>query len=236
VAGLSRAFERPSVIMPENAADRPPWWAEQLLRVFLKRRDRDTVAGDLLEEYRERVLPRRGRWRAQVWYLRQALSLIDGVMLGFMLGAAFGVWNLVATRLDPLADDTPAALLTFYGPMFSAWGLAGFAAARRSGRFIDGVTAGATVSFVTFVVFAFANLVRVNLFLEEIVHRADWQNMVMRFHASGFDSLRAFVNYNFVTGFPFKIFVASLIGATVGSMGGLLATIWRREVRRLPQR
>lgn len=31
------------------------------------------------------------------------------VLLGVLLGAGFGVWNLIATQLDPLAEDTPAA-------------------------------------------------------------------------------------------------------------------------------
>ena len=79
------------------------------------------MIGDLLEEYREVVLPTRGRVNAQLWYLRQALSLVDGVTLGLGLGAGFGLWNLVATRLDPLAEDTPIALLVFYGPMFAIW-------------------------------------------------------------------------------------------------------------------
>src|SRR5918997_1453627 len=110
------------------------------------------------------------------------------VLLGLALGAGFGAWNLVATRADPLAEDTAAALLTFYGPMFAAWALTGFAAARRTGRLADGVRAGALVAFVTFVVFDLAVLVRVNLFLDLLRDRADWQNLVRRYPASGFES------------------------------------------------
>jgi hypothetical protein len=169
------------------------------------------------------------------WLMSMGLSNRPSswLILGAVLGAAFGVWNLVATRLDPLADDTPVALLTFYGPMFTAWGLAGFAAARRSGRVIDAIKVGAAVAFVTFVVFAVANLVRVNLFLETIRQRADWQNMIVRFHASGFDSMRAFVNYDFVTGIPLKIVVASMIGAGTGFIGGFCAIVDRRTPRRI---
>ena len=49
-------------------------------------------------------------------------------MLGAALGVAFGAWNLILTMLDPLAEDTPTALARVYGPMFTIWGLAGFAA------------------------------------------------------------------------------------------------------------
>ena len=211
--------------MGTDAKDRPPRWAESLLRILLKPRDRDTVAGDLLEEYREVVLPARGLVRAQLWYVRQAISLVDGVTLGALLGAAFGVWDIVATWLDPLADDTPRALLIFYGPMFAAWGFAGFMSARRNGRVAEGVKVGAMSALTTFVVFYIANLIRINLFLETIRFRTDWANLVVRFHASGSESFRAFVNFDYVRGAPLKIGVASMIGACTGLIGGLAASL-----------
>src|SRR5262249_56411007 len=94
---------------------RPPLWMEKILRMVVKARDRDTIAGDLLEEYREVVLPARGRLHAQVWYLKQAISFIEGARLGLLLGLVFGTWNLIGTWLDPLADDSSLALLTFFG-------------------------------------------------------------------------------------------------------------------------
>jgi hypothetical protein len=222
---------------PQRAArdSNPPRWAETLLRILLPSRDRDSVTGDLLEEYREVVLPARGRLRAQLWYLRHALSLIDGAVLGAVLGTIFGMWNMVATRLDPLADDTAVALLLFYGPMFTAWGAAGFVAARRNGRIIEAIKVGATVGFVTFVVFSVANLVRVNLFLETVRHRADWQGLIVRYQASGFESFRAFANYDYVTGAPLTLFVPSVIGAMTGLIGGLFAIVGRHQPRGLPQ-
>jgi hypothetical protein len=44
-----------------------------LLR-FLNTRDRETISGDLLEEYREEQLPRSGKMRANCWYFRQMIS------------------------------------------------------------------------------------------------------------------------------------------------------------------
>src|SRR5262249_42380145 len=112
----------------KSMGDRPPRWAEFLLRLFLKPRDRETVLGDLLEEYREEILPAHGKVRAQWWYLRQALSLVNGVMLGVVIGLVFGGCNLIVTLLAPLAEDSPLGLAFFYGPMFTMWGLAGFTA------------------------------------------------------------------------------------------------------------
>jgi hypothetical protein len=171
----------------------------------------------------------------------EAISLKGGaqmrriISLGLLLGAGFGTWNLIATILDPLAEDTPIALLAFYGPMFGIWGLAGFSASRRTGRFLDAVRVGASVAFVTFVVFVFARIVVVNLFLDTTSQRPDWPNLIERFQASGFESLRSYVNYVYLTGAPFKILVASIIGAGAGLVGGFIGSLGRRETGRVPQ-
>lgn len=54
----------------------PPAWAEGLLRLLLGREDRESVSGDLLEEYRAGVVPARGRVRADLWYLRQVMGFV----------------------------------------------------------------------------------------------------------------------------------------------------------------
>jgi len=143
--------------------------------------------------------------------------------LGILIGLMFGAMNLLLTWLFPVVDDTPGALLMFYGPMFFLWAFAAFRATRRSGRFVSGVTTGMLVAFATFCVFDLLVILRVNLFLSELTGRADWQNMMGRFHASGFDSLRTFVNVNYLKGAPFKIAVASAIGALMGGVGGFVA-------------
>jgi hypothetical protein len=49
----------------------PPVWAETLLRTLLGREDGETVAGDLVEEYRDCVYLSRGQSRADWWFIRQ---------------------------------------------------------------------------------------------------------------------------------------------------------------------
>jgi hypothetical protein len=39
----------------DRPTTRPPQWAERLLRLLLKPEDRDSVSGDLLEEYRDSI-------------------------------------------------------------------------------------------------------------------------------------------------------------------------------------
>ena len=214
--------------------DEPPRWVEYLLRVFLKSRDRESILGDLLEEYREVALPTRGRFRAQLWYVRQALGLVDGVKLGMMLGAGFGAWNLVYTGLAPFAEDTPVALVSFYGPMFTMWSVAGFVASRRTGKLTDAVKVGATVGLVTFVVFDLAVLVRANLFLDAISQRSDWRGLLANYQVSGFESLRMYVNYMYVTGIPLTFLIGAMIGAGSGLLGGLMGSVGRQHIRPLP--
>jgi hypothetical protein len=54
----------------------PPRPIEWLLERILVGADSQTVIGDLHEEYAEAVRPRLGRVRADIWYLRQVLSLV----------------------------------------------------------------------------------------------------------------------------------------------------------------
>jgi hypothetical protein len=142
------------------------------------------------------------------------------LIMGLALGVVFSVLNVVSAYVAPLADDSLAALGAFYGPMFLAWGLAGFAAARRRGRPLVGLKTGALVAFGTFVVLTIVVIVRVNLSLPLMTQRPDWQNLMARFNASGFESLRTYVNYEYLKGAPFKILVASTIGAVFGLLGG----------------
>lgn len=55
----------------------PPRAFEALLRLLLPGRDRESISGDLLEEYSQERLPQLGRMRANLWYLRQCLSFIS---------------------------------------------------------------------------------------------------------------------------------------------------------------
>lgn len=88
----------------------PPRWAENMLEMLLPREDRLTLTGDLREEYAETVLPRLGRWKADLWYLSQAASLAprfvlqeNGMRKALLLASAFslacGYWLAIMERL-----------------------------------------------------------------------------------------------------------------------------------------
>jgi hypothetical protein len=153
------------------------------------------------------------------WVPRRALHL------GLIVGLIFGAADVVFTWLAPLSEDTIGALLRFYGPMFCLWAFASFRAAQRQGRFLSGVATGALVAFATFCVFVPFNIVRVNLFLDELTARADWQSMMARFRASELASLRMFVTLDYIASAPLKIGVACVIGAAMGAVGAALARL-----------
>jgi hypothetical protein len=54
----------------------PPRWAEALLFRFLQIKDRETIAGDLLEEYRDGIVAGTGRFKADSKYIRQVFSIL----------------------------------------------------------------------------------------------------------------------------------------------------------------
>jgi len=54
----------------------PPRWLEGILRWCLPSQDRETISGDLLEEYRRVQWPQLGSMRANLWYTRQVLSFL----------------------------------------------------------------------------------------------------------------------------------------------------------------
>jgi hypothetical protein len=162
------------------------------------------------------------------------LSMNKYATRGLVLGLLFGIADLIFTWIDPLADDSAVAVLTFYVPMFAAWGVFGFSATRQAGKLSYGLKAGSLAAFITFLVFFSVNLIRVNAFLEILQRRADWQDMISRFESSGWISVRIFVNYDYLKGAPFKIGSASFIGMVMGLLGGLAAQFatWTRRVGR----
>jgi hypothetical protein len=147
---------------------------------------------------------------------------------GLIAGLVFGCADLVLTWLNPIEDDTPLVLLRFYGPMFLFWGVVAFNTTRSSGQLRSGVAAGMIVAFGTFAFFIVLNFVRVNLFLDELTNRADWQSMMMRFRAAGAGDLRLFVNFDYLRGTPLKIATATGFGTALGVVGGTLGWLTRR--------
>ena len=80
----------------------PPEWAESLLRLLLAAKDRDSVSGDLLEEYRQSIVPARGAG-ADRWYLRQvAWYVLRATAVWSVLIGAICVTRYLFDTLAPI--------------------------------------------------------------------------------------------------------------------------------------
>ena len=209
-------------------APRPPRCAEWMLRALLKPRDRETVTGDLLEEYREVILPARGRARAVLWYLAQMLLLVNSGAFGVAIGAGLGVWILVDTAVAPLAEDTPLVVGSMFAGLFVLLAVPGFTARRRGGRARDSMQAGAIAGALAMALFCLLGIVRVNVFLDVIRDRSDWEGLIADFAGSGFQSLRTYANYVYMRNLMLLPMIGAAAGAVSGAIGGLFAAIERR--------
>jgi hypothetical protein len=148
-------------------------------------------------------------------------------LAGCALGLALGSWNFISFWLNPL-NDSVSGMLILYTPMFVSWGVAGFVAVRRTGRLTDAVKAGAVFAFSTFAIFWIANIARVNVFLDVLREWPGWQTVVTRYRQSGFESFRAFINYDYLKDAPLKLAVPTAIGAVLASLGGLAGLLGQR--------
>jgi hypothetical protein len=133
---------------------RPPRWAEAILRLLLKPEDRDSVSGDLLEEYRETIVPTLGS-AADRWYVRQVASFLlrASWVWGAMLGAALVIRYLFDTLVPPRDYFLRATILTY--TIMAACLLSGFSTAWRGRSLRAGIlislsaaTIGALISIV----------------------------------------------------------------------------------------
>jgi hypothetical protein len=151
----------------------PPRWADALLRSLSQRADRESIPGDLLEEYRAVRLPSVGAARANWWYVRQVLSVLWHLIRPWALTLA-GV-NVLRVLLGTIAPGVPfqyglVGYLLWYGSLTQAPGVslldaliylcAGLHASRRTGLIRTGIVAAGATSFVGLTVLFTAIAVR----------------------------------------------------------------------------
>ncbi len=60
------------------SGNQPPRWLEKILLFVLPERDRQTISGDLLEEFEEQARVRESQLGATIWYVREILSFVPG--------------------------------------------------------------------------------------------------------------------------------------------------------------
>ena len=133
----------------------PPKAAQALISGFIRQQEVDAITGDLLEAYRADKRPALGKYGANVWYVRQALSIAGRVLWP-------GVVAILVLRIVsfPLAKGWNPSLVPSPGTsILDALVLvsAAYYGAARTGRVITGVLASmltASIGFGSFFVYA----------------------------------------------------------------------------------
>ena len=221
----------------------PPRWAERWLGALLPVNYRDCIVGDLLEEYREVILPSRGPRGAYLWYIRQVLSVtcdlvpyspgsvVNSVTLGLALGVALSVLIVVTNVVIPVLPSRTlfiqqllAAVPESIGwlGLFLCWGIAGSLASRRTTRFRTAVKAGATVAFVSMAIVMLTFVVINNVFLEIVSQQPD---KIWGFHHSSDPNMRAYINHGARRGLVLVLPVLTACGGFVAGMASLLRRV-----------
>jgi len=132
----------------------PPRWAETFLRLLLNSRDRETVSGDLLEEYRENIHPQHGQGGADRWYLSQVAGF---AFRGNWLWAALLSGSFITrTALDWFVPPSNFYTRSFVSTWLAVAILfcAGFYASWQSGLLRSGVLAGIATTLFSAVICA----------------------------------------------------------------------------------
>lgn len=131
----------------------PPRLARIVLTPFLREADVDSVPGDLLEEYREVKVPALGVTGANLWYVRQVLSVAWHALWPSLLGMA--VLRLVVFLIPPEVVRIPSLVQVPGVSVLDAafFTVVGFHGARRAGRIGSGIIMSAVVGFAGFAAF-----------------------------------------------------------------------------------
>jgi hypothetical protein len=132
-----------------TSVSNPPAWAEAVLRMVLEPERRENVSGDLLEEYRDRVLPAQGRARADSWYVGQVGGFLwRGMWWWGVLLAVAVIARGALDRFVPPATFYARSVVTTYTAI-ACFVTAGFWTAWRTRSFAAGVLAGIATSVIS---------------------------------------------------------------------------------------
>jgi hypothetical protein len=191
---------------PSHALVRPPQRAEAILRMFLRPDEAETESGDLLEAYRDSIYRDRGRWRADLWYMRQVAGYIlrASARWGLLLGVVWvvGPFRMLLAQTDwfPSGIEQKAIATMVF-----------FLAARRAWR-SEQVRAGVLLAV------GIAVAGSVMWLLGAVVQAARWDFSITRI-----ESLRSHLDWSVFIMIPaLSLIFACLLGVAGATMGKFL--------------
>ena len=123
----------------------PPARAQALVAMLVPRKTRDSILGDLLEEYRDAQVPERGKTAADRWFIRQALGFLwrTAVVPGALVASVM-TGRMLVDAAAPVADTAGRAWITTLATMmifaFTGFRL-GRVTRRVSGAFVTALAA-----------------------------------------------------------------------------------------------
>ncbi|MBY0494240.1 MAG: hypothetical protein K2Y23_08485 [Cyanobacteria bacterium] len=123
-------------------APAPPVWADTWLRLLLPARDRETVSGDLMEEYRENIRPQKSQLAADAWYIGQVARFAWRQGLSALALAAIYESRLLLDWFVPTTNFAPRSEVTTL-LMISTLLVIGAASTMRARSFTAGVASTA---------------------------------------------------------------------------------------------
>lgn len=191
--------------------DHPPRWADVLLQLVLPAEDRESVSGDLLEEYRDTIVPMLGPQAAEWWYVRQVWSYVWRVTWPWALvfGGSFLVRAVYDWRVLTTDFWTRSTLTTLVGVMTLI--SAAFWSSWRSGSVAAGVVIAAFATQIAAVVSVIGTSLMLAIWHDEATLRA----------IAGSGGLAE--EYTL----PFSMIVPALVLGTIGGALGRAAHAFR---------
>jgi hypothetical protein len=193
----------------------PPRWADTILQMSLKRSDRESISGDLLEAYRDAIVPARGKAAADRWYVRQVAGYLwRATWVWAVLFSGAFVIRQAYDFLVPTTDFVFRAELTTYTAV-AILAATSFWSAWRSGSFIAGIVLTVVMTEIA----AVASVVGVSVLLA-IWHDAATMNAIAG--SGGIEE--AYV-------LPFMAVIPALIVGSVAAVAGSLSRrlLWLRR-------
>jgi hypothetical protein len=229
----------------------PPAVPHALLLLLLPADSRETVSGDLLEEYREARMPALGRLRANLWYWRQVTGIWFHAYWWFvvpvvLLLAVHDMFNTFrapsgASYLDGLPTFALAPMSPFVAVGF--FGLAGAYGSWRTGQWAGGFVAAVGMSLVVWLfmvlwwnatLYPFAQVQQSNPYWIQA-----WQWSTHRAHPPSFfgfnpdtpdETFLRWIFWDNVGGLFFlgiSMLTVSVVCGSIGSAFALIAARWR---------
>ena len=191
----------------------PPAWAQALVSLLVPARDRDSISGDLLEEYRETVVPLRGSRAANAWYLRQVAGFMWQACLPFAiaLGVTLAVRDVIDATIPTTDNHHFRAAVTSY-LAFGTYSLAGLYVGWRTDRTLSGGVVATAVTIVAIAIALTALLAMTALLSAGVIGRVP-----------SYRGLRE--------GFDVPIVPMLVVGGILGTLGAAIG----KGIRRVPR-